>query len=528
MAQTIEKLPIAVPKVERTRHVLIDSSPKRIAKEVYDLPYADVPCALTLARQKLKTINRFYLNGSKREAACEPFNYAFSKFIDYYRSFHQSARFSRQPAEEDLVEMSQFTRELAYSYKLAFLDYYENRGKHTDIARSLYTALYYLGQSMLQSYEQNLWQSPRLWQEVHCLFRIAEEAGYLGQEIPSAAPTPRPLTIEGLYTQILLTALADPYQLQHGSHWLVYDYAGRWAHESYLFKPGDIEELHYGFALRLDASKPPLSIRKLPAQLHPMLRFLITEKLVFKIDDQLTGLKSGQPVRITGLREEGLQRNLWIETLQHLRKHWGEKPQRTTRRQSAMEVPEPCTVVWGLSEIHKMLNPQARQQARILNKPLALKNRISAMKINESRSGIGLTFPEKKLEQLQIGQLIAWVRHHNGKTVFELGTVRWVATSHNNTLQCGIQKIPYKAKAIEIFADKEQNNDRPGLLLSLPYDEFQIIAPSLFLKMGDQASVHTLVNEQWHDVVIEGYVSNTDFISIMDVSLKTRSPFGGL
>ena len=528
MAQSIEKLPIAVPKVERTRHILIDSSPKRIASEVYDLPYADIPCALTLARQKLKTINRFYLNGSKREAACEPFNYAFSKFIDYYRSFHQIARFSRQPAEEDLVEMSQFTRELAYSYKLAFLDYYENSRKHSDIARALYTALYYLGQTMLQSYEQNLWQSPRLWQEVHCLFGIAEEAGYLGQEIPSAAPTPRPLTIEGLYTQILLTALADPYQLQRGSHWLVYDYAGRWSHQTYLLKPQDVEQLDYGFALRLDTAKPPLSVRRLPAKLHPKLRLFVTEALIYKVDDQLTGLKSGQPTRITGLREEGLNRNLWIETLQHLRKHWGQKPQRSSRREPATENPEPCTVVWGLTEIHKMLNPQARQQARVLNKPLALKNRIAAVKNNESSTGIGLTFPEKKLEQLQIGQLVAWVRQRNGKTVFELGTVQWVATSHKNTLQCGIKKIPYKARAVEIFTDKEQSTDRPGLLLSLPYEEYQLVAPNLFLKMGDQATVHTLVNGQWHDVSVESHARTTDFICVLDISLQTRSPFGGL
>lgn len=531
MAQTIEKLeklPIIVPKVERTQHVLIDSSPKRIAEEVYDLPYADTACALTLARQKLKTINRFYLAGAKREAACEPFNYAFSKFVDYYRSFHHSARFSRQPAKEDLLEMSQFTQELAYSYKLAFLDYYENKKKHADIARSLYTALYFLGQSMLQSYEQNLWQSPRLWQEVHCLYGIAEEAGYLGQEIPSVAPTPRPLTIEGLYTQILLTALADPYQMQQGSHWLVYDYAGRWAHEAYLFKANDLQRLEYGFALRLDSNKPPLSIRKLPRQMHPKFRFLITETLVYKIDDQLTGLKSGQPSRITGLKDEGLNRNLWIETLNHLRKHWGEKPQRASRREAATDSAKSCTVIWGLGEIHKMLNPQARQQAKILNKPLALKNRTSAVMMNESHSGIGLTFQEKQLEQFQIGQLLAWVRQKNGKTIFELGTVQWIATSLNNTLQCGIKKVQYRAKAVEIYADKEQNNDRPGLLLALPYDEYQLIAPTSFLKIGDQATVHTLVNDLWHDVVVEGYIRSTDYITQLDVTLNTRSPFAGL
>ena len=528
MAQTIEKLPIAVPKVERTRHILIDSSPKRIAAEVYDLPYADVPCALTLARQKLKTINRFYLEGAKREAACEPFNYAFAKFIDYYRAFHQSARFSGQPTEEDLKEMSQFTQELAYSYKMAFLDYYESGKKHHEIARALYTAMYYLGQSMLQTYEQNLWLSPRLWQEVHCLFRIAEEAGYLGQEIPSAAPTPRPLTIDGLHKQIMLTALADPYQLQQGSHWLVYDYAGRWAHEAYQLKPQDIDRLDYGFALRLDSSKPPLSIRKLPAQTHTHLRFLITETLVYKIDDQLTGLKSGQPAHITGLKDHDRNRNLWIQTLQHLRKHWGEKPQRSSRREASSNTPEACTVVWGLTDIHRMLNPQARQQARILNKPLALKNRVSALKNNESRSGIGLTFTEKNLAQFQIGQLIAWVRQRDGKTTFELGTVQWVATSHKNTLQCGIKKIPYKAKAVEIFADKEQQQDRPGLMLSLPYEEYQLIAPNHYLQMGQQATVHVLVNEQWHDVVIESYVRSTDFITVHDITLNYRSPFGDL
>ena len=528
MAQKIEKLPIRVPKVEHTRHILIDSSPKRISQEIYDLPYADVPCALTLARQKLKTINRFFLQGAKREAACEPFNYAFSKFIEHYRSFHHSARFSRQPAEEDLNEMSQFTQELAFSYKLAFLDYYENSKKHNDIARSLYTAMYYLGQSMLQSYEQNLWQSPRLWQEVHCLYRIAEEAGYLGQEIPSAAPTPRPLTIEGLYTQVLLTALADPYQMQQGSHWLVYDYAGRWAHEVYLFKGSDLRDLKYGFALRLDSSKPPLSIRKLPEQNHPQLRFLVTETLIRKIDDQLTGLKSGQPIRITGLKEESLNRNLWIESLNHLTKHWGEKPQRAVKREPASAIAEQCTVVWSLPEIHRMLDPQARQQAKVLNRPLALKYRITAEKTNESVSGIGLTFDEKNLEQLQIGQLIAWIKKRNGKSIFEMGTVQWIATSHKNTLQCGIKKIPHKPKAVQLFADQDQNQDRPGLLIQKADGGSEIVAPNLFLKMGDHASMHTLINDQWDDIEVDIPTRQTNYISGFEVIVKNKSPFAGL
>lgn len=528
MEQTIEKLPIRVPKVERTRHILIDSSPKRITQEVYDLPYADIPCALTLARQKLKTINRFFLQGAKREAACEPFNYAFNKFIDYYRSFHHAARFSRQPGSADLSEMSQFTQELAFSYKLAFLDYYENNKKHNDIARTLYTAMYYLGQSMLQSYEQNFWQSPRLWQEVHCLYRIAEEAGYLGQEIPSVAPTPRPLTIEGLYTQILLTALADPYQMQQGSHWLVYDYAGRWAHEAHLLKAKDIRTLSYGFALRLDASKPPLSIRKLPSQEHPHLRFLVTETLLKKMDDQMTALKSGQPLRVTGLKEGTLNRNLWIETLNHLTKHWGEKPQRSVKRELQSEMPEQCTVVWGLQEIHKMLNPQARQQAKILNKPLALKHRVTASKTNESLNGIGLTFEEKSLEQMQIGQLIAWIKKVNGKSVFEMGTVQWVATSHKNTLQCGIKKIPHKPKAVEVFGDKDQNQDRPCLLINKPDSSNELIVPNLFLKMGDHATMHTLVNDDWSDIEVEMPVRQTDYVSVVEVTVKHKSPFGSL
>ncbi|MCG8313638.1 MAG: hypothetical protein MI976_10510, partial [Pseudomonadales bacterium] len=524
MAQNLNHLPIRVPKVERTRHILIDASPKRISDEIYDLPYADIACALTLARQKLKTINRFYLPGAKREAACESFNYAFNKFIEFYRSFHNTARFSRQPSDEDLMEMSQFTQELAYSYKLAFLEYYEKGKKHGDIARTLYTSMYYLGQSMLQSYEQNLWQSPKLWQEIHCLYNIAEETGYLGQEIPSVAPTPRPLTIEGLYTQILLTALADPYQLQSGSHWLIYDYAGRWAHEAYLFKCSDLQQLDYGFALRLDSSKPPLSIRRLPEKGHPKLRFLVTETLINKINDQLTGLRSGQPIRITGLKEQVLNRNLWVATLQHLRKHWGQKPQRAVRRELTNVQPENCTVVWGLTDIHKMLDPQARQQAKVLNRPLTLKNRVTATKVNESMDGAGFTFEEKDLEQLQIGQLIAWIRQLNGRTKFEFGTIQWIATSLQNTLQCGGKKSSYKPKAVRVFSDSDQNNDRPGLLINTEDDEHQLITPNLFLKMGDQASIHTLITDQWHDLEVQGLIRSTDAISHLDVYLKHKSP----
>ena len=66
--------------------MLLDADNRRLTQEIQNLPYVDIPSALSLAFRRLHTFNRFAMTPAKRLQIVSPFHYAFIRFLDYYRN----------------------------------------------------------------------------------------------------------------------------------------------------------------------------------------------------------------------------------------------------------------------------------------------------------------------------------------------------------------------------------------------------------------------------------------------------------
>ncbi len=508
---------LSVPRVENTRHVLFDTSPKNIERELVDLPYADINCALTLAKNKLKLLNRFALPAIKREGVSGPFHYAFQKFVDHFRSFHALSRYNRPPTDEDLREMALFTQEMAYSYKHIFLGFLTTSKKPKDIACSLYNAMFYIGQSMLQSYEQNQWQNPRLWQEIHFLYACAEEKGFLGQDIPSAAPQPRPASIDALYKQLSLTALADPYKLAHGWHWAIFDYAGKIAHHAEIQTADVLPAFQYGFAIRLDTSKPPIAVKTLPAQPHSSLRILLPQGAATVITNQLHMLKSGQPQKIPGL-SGAANREEQTRFLQLLHHQWAEKPLRNKKRES---IKESMGFIWGVNDIHKILDPEERHRASKMQRPVDVQHRSMGLSHNESADGICITLKSPVQDAPRNGQVVALIRKINNQKQLVLGIVQWSAKRGTQQLTCGIKKLQSPPQAALIAEQDTPADSRPALLFryrgKFGEPNALILTNSGFLRSGKSILVNAVETKKWQATKPTSPVNQTDCIDLFEL-----------
>lgn len=511
------KQPLSVPRVENTQHILFDTSPKNIQRELLDLPYADINCALTLAKNKLKLLNRFSLPTSKRSATTAPFHYAFQKFIDHFRSFYTQSRYSRPPTSTDIQEMSQFTQELAYSYKHIFLGYLETGKVNKDLACSLYDAMFYIGQTMLQSYEQNQWQNPRLWQELHFLYRSAEENGFLGQDIPSDAPSPRPSSIDSLYKQLLLTALADPYQQKQGWHWTIFDFSGRIAHHAEIQSADVLPAFQYGFAIRLDSSKPPIAVKRLPTEIHSELRILLPQGATTVITNQLHLLQSGQQQKVsqslTTLNKTE-QKHL-LELLYH---QWAEKPLRNTSRTTTKES---VGFIWGVNDIHTILSPELRQKATMEQRPIEVEHRSMGLSQNESNDGICILLKTPVKEAPTNGQVVGMIRKINNKKHLELGIVQWCAKKGPQQMTCGVRKLRSTAQPAMVADEETKDATQPALIFryrgEFGEQNTLLLTHTGLLSTGKPILVNLTATKKWQATKSIAAVNQTDCIDLFEL-----------
>jgi hypothetical protein len=97
-------------------------------------------------------------------------------------------------------------------------------------AEALRRVLFYLGQLLLHSYQLYQEVPPYIWREIHGIYHYAVE-NELYQRDPlreNGTTEPDALSAEGLYKQILLLALAGPYQLMKGDVQKVYSALKKW------------------------------------------------------------------------------------------------------------------------------------------------------------------------------------------------------------------------------------------------------------------------------------------------------------
>ncbi|MEQ6327535.1 PilZ domain-containing protein [Pseudomonas chengduensis] len=411
---TLDALRLEVPDIREDNSV----SPAEIAQRLAAARHLEPENGLQQVLGLLFSLNRSALTLLERQRALQ-------NFSDEYR--HYASLANRQHPPSTLFV--RFCGELAIGFKRLLLQILQGRQPSMPhLAWCLYMAQHFLAQQLLRHYQ--LYQEPpaALWRDSHLLYWIGEHQQCLDEPV-AAAFEPKPAsTLRGLYQQMLLLALSNPFHLDEGECLTLFSALAPLAALARL-QAWDEEDDAEGPVVDLSESQACLSFeQRIEGKTANLRRFELGALLI----------ALHEPAPLQSMQERQL--------LERVRQHGLGRQQ---RRHERAELDGQCSLVVGLPAIH----------AQLLDK---LPQRTEAQILDASPGGARLLCNANEGGQLQVGQLVLLLT--NGTPTLAL--VRW---RHLNSegLHLGLRYL--KGLPRPVWLRRAPNaQTHPGVLQSTP------------------------------------------------------------
>lgn len=319
---------LSVPEYQPVPNVVVEIRPKQVQAWLNALPLAN---SLDVGRKLADAIAA--LNSTKLAEDAR------LKLLDLYRT---TARTLLPALQQQYVNKPLPLREksrqaatlagdvmtaLANGYKLALL---ENLGRRISFGANklaplaIARAIEALGAKLDICYETYSPTPTGVWGELHQLYWHAAQQNLHEQAIADDDKT----SINHLFKQVLLIALADPYRLQQGQLTEVKTYLVKFGHQAMLQPLGKAENTHGLFLARLDEDKPPKALSHHTGVTDARTDIILnTVPLARTLHQHVQGLDAGTPLKQLGLPEAAKQ-PAYREMLKRLIKQWGIAPKR--------------------------------------------------------------------------------------------------------------------------------------------------------------------------------------------------------
>jgi hypothetical protein len=355
---TLDALRLEVPDIREDSSV----SPAEIVERLASARHLELDNGLQQVLGLLFTLNRSGLTLLERQRALQ-------NFSDEYRHYAALVNHTHVPC----TLFVRLCGELAIGFKRLLLQILQGRQPSLPhLAWCLYMAQHFLAQQLLRHYQ--LYQEPpaTLWRDSHLLYWIGEHQQCLDEPV-AAAFQPKPAsTLRGLYQQMLLLALSNPFHLAEGECMTLFSALAPLADLARL-QAWDEEDDSAGPVVDLSESQACLTldqnIKGEPANLRR-----------FELGALLIALHEPAPLQSPQERQ----------LLERVRQHWLGRQQ---RRHERAEFAGQCDIVVGLSAIH----------AQLLDK---LPQRTEAQILDASPGGARLLCNTNEGSLLQVGQLV--------------------------------------------------------------------------------------------------------------------------
>ncbi|MCY1271412.1 hypothetical protein D9M68_294580 [compost metagenome] len=307
------------------------------------------------------------------------------------QSFAEEYRHYARTYADRLAPPTLFVRlcaEMAAGFKRLLLQILQGRQpSRPHMAWCLYMAEHFLAQTLLRSYQLYQEPPPSLWRDSHLLYWIGERQECLDEPVAAAFQPQAANTLRGLYQQMLLLALSNPFHLAEGEAPVLFNALAPLAALPRL-QPWDEEGEGEGPTVDLSEAQPCLSLEQIPeGETHFLRRFELGALLI----------ALHEPAPLQSLRERQL--------LDRVRQHWlGRQQRRHTRTDHSSE----CQLIIGLPAIHAQLLEQRPSHS-------------SAQILDVSPGGARLLCNADQGAQLPVGQLLLLL----GNSTPVLALIRW-------------------------------------------------------------------------------------------------------
>lgn len=411
---TLDALRLEVPDIREDNSV----SPAEVVQRLAAARHLEQEHGLQQVLGLLFSLNRSALTLLERQRALQ-------NFSDEYR--HYAGLANRQHPPSALFV--RLCGELAIGFKRLLLQILQGRQPSMPhLAWCLYMAQHFLAQQLLRHYQLYQEPPPALWRDSHSLYWIGEHQQCLDEPV-AAAFEPRPASnLRGLYQQMLLLALSNPFHLDEGECLTLFSALAPLAGLARL-QAWDEEDDAEGPIVDLSESQACLGFEQpIEGEAANLRRFELGALLI----------ALHEPAPLQSAQERQL--------LERVRQHWLGREQ---RRHERAELDGQCSLVVGLPAIH----------AQLLDK---LPQRTEAQLLDASPGGARLLCNANEGGQLQVGQLVLLLT--NGTPTLAL--VRW---RHLNVegLHLGLRYL--KGLPRPVWLRRAPNaQTHPGVLQSTP------------------------------------------------------------
>ena len=451
-----------LPELEQNPILLAETRTNKINEFINDLPFSDPIKAGTDLIEELQILNSQKVAFSNRVSALEVYRPAviqISGALIPLFSYASLPLSRNQKAFADTA--SQLWHELAYGYKWALIELQNkiiNINSDRSTALVVQRAIHALKETAFVSYLTYHTPPKSFWLELHQLYFCSLQQNAQSLAINESLADNNESSVDSVYIQALLLALAHPHRLSGQDIVKTNHYLSKVADEAELRSIGFIESSAGVFLIELDQDNPPTSYsrkRKDPNIETDLL--LLTVKVAKRIHTHLKLVEDDVLPKDGSLPSSALHDHS-EDLLKHLIKHFGRSPLRAFSRAKKNDGME---LGIGINDAHYFIPKIGSDYKNLVVQSATIKPSRWQI-LNVSAGGYALRKFNSSQVSFQVGDVAAI--KNNTTLAWELGVIRWVSINELSQLDIGFELISPAVKAITLKSAKNKTEVK-GLLL---------------------------------------------------------------
>ena len=451
-------LSLSVPVSTRALTKEIETNPKKARAWIESLPLTKTAEAAKAVAHNIEALNHAKMPAEERAALVDIYRPVIAVMLDELEAIYAYSVLPLPPKQREAFDLARaLLTQCASAYKLLLLEKSSKLslfGAKKNPHGATFWAMFYLQAQLVQSYKTYHPCPGGVWQELHSLYQHAVEQGTLAE----IGDTESKSTIQEIYTDTLMIALADPYRLMFKEVDKTQEILrqNRGLVEVRISNEG--LDLQRFFVVALDGDRPPkVLVQGVPPPAGQVMRLVDPSKLVEKLKQRARaqgGAGGGAVAKSRATHD-------LADLQQRLIRLWGDPPKRQSRRSPADSSVALCGSVKSIAyfiELASNEDPEADARAirdgdtipllKIPQDPMSQMVGVEEWHVlNQSANGLRLYREAGGVVGVTVGEVIG-VRFIGGR--WNVGVVRWLTLLEGNALEFGVELIAPGAVSITI------------------------------------------------------------------------------
>lgn len=456
---------LRLPALEENPVLLAETRISKINEFIRELPFSDPSRAASDLIEELQILNRQKIAFSNRVNALEAYRPA---VIQVSHALIPQFSYASLPISKNQKNYAdtvvRLWQEVAYGYKWALIDLQNkiiNINSDKSAALVIQRAIHAIKETAFVSYLTYHIPAKSIWAELHQLYFCALQQKAQSLIVNEILTDNKESSVDAVYTQILLLALAHPHRLCSQDIIKTDAYLTKVCHEAELSAIGFIESSVGVFLIELDGNEPPKAYAKKHDEPNSETDLLLlTVKVAKRIHMHLKLLNDGILPNDGSLPNNALKLH-YEDLLTHLMNHFGKAPLRVFSRAKKNDGME---LGIGIHDAHYFAPKVGNDYKNLVVKSAAIKPSRWQI-LNIGAGGYALRKFNSSQVSIQVGE-IASIKNNETLT-WELGIIRWASINDLDQLDIGFELISPRVKAIFIKSQKNASEVKALLLPEL-------------------------------------------------------------